>query len=193
MKESNNPHTTPPPPPNHQQLNLAQASQAYSQSSSFRKSTCPPQRWMWTRTLSIRLPTTCRRHPSWSEIHRHYRLCWCDRRHQGLSMCLNGRHRRPGTWTARRAARRRRVQGRPTSEGCCPTSRPWWSSLGDRPAIWLMRKALRPAATRLPVKADLTCVFKGRYGGTYCDWNRFDGWQTDLLLDRTTPLRLCSV
>jgi len=134
-----------------------------------------------------------RRHPSWPEIHRHYRLRWCGRRHQGLSMCLRGRHRRPVTWTARRVARRRRAQGRPTSEGCCPTLQPWWSSLGDRPAFWPVRRALRLAVTRLPVRADRTGVPKIRYGGTNCGWNRFDNWRTDLLLDPMTPLRLCKL
>jgi len=79
-------------------------------------------------------------------------------------------------WTAHREASRRWVRGRPMSAGCRWTSRPWWPSLGDRPALWLVRSALRPEATWPPVSVDPTRVCERRYGGASV---RLELFQTD--------------
>lgn len=56
----------------------------YSRSYSSGKRTCPTRRWTWTRTSSIRLPTTS----------RSPRACTAARRPWARARCRIGRHRR---------------------------------------------------------------------------------------------------
>jgi len=123
----------------------------YSRSYSSRKRTCPTRRWTWTRTWSIRLPTTSRSPRACTAARRSPRACPAARRRPWARCRIDRRRRqvpvtrlRPGTSTARSAAGRRTALGRPTSAGCPPKWLPWWPSSGDRPAFWPARNALLP-------------------------------------------------
>jgi len=118
-------------------------SASYSRSYSSRKRTCPTRRWTWTRTSSNRLPTTSRSRRACTAARRPWARarCWIGRHHRWVPVTTR---LRPGTSTARSAARRRTARERLTSAGCHPKWRPWWPSSGDRPAFWPARNTLVP-------------------------------------------------